>query len=201
MSGFCLVSGLALALGLSGQLEITQGTYRTSGAVVWSGQEGTYILTCKHYRDPALKWTAREGGRTLQGEHTLLSRTEDLALLWTRERWVGLVYDIAPKAPATLPVVFVNDRTLPKPWPFGCPLYRLEEQNEPGSSGRPLLRDGKLIGVCWGKVDGASAYIRHDSIMRFLNEAQGKSQLQESTRNMVRRSQPAPTVHRVSYGR
>jgi hypothetical protein len=175
MDGLSLVSGMVLALSLTGQLEVTQGSLRTSGAVIWSGEEGTYILTCRHYREASAKWTAREGAVSVEGTHTLLSRNDDLALLWTRQRWTGKVHTIARKAPVT-PMVFVNDHTLPKRWPFGCPLYLIPGSIELGQSGSPLLHNGELYGVCWGQCDGASAYIRHDSILGFLSEAQWSSQ-------------------------
>lgn len=148
-------------------LRIVQSSGLTRGCVIRAVPGSTWILTCKHGRTPGDPWQAGP----LTGDVTITDPNHDLALLITGKRWTGPVLQLADKEPA-LPVVFIHDKTLPRPWPFGCPLHLSTHRHTAGESGLPLVIEGRVYGVRWGGLDGASLWVPRGAVERFLKGVQ-----------------------------
>lgn len=155
-----LMIGTSLAAAEPSVLRISQSGKRTSGCVIQSTTNGTWILTCKHGRRASDPWFAGP----LSGSYTRCADKDDLALLWTRERWQGPVLKLAETEPK-LPLVFAGRG----PLPWGSPFYWTKHPVRAGDSGLPLVVGGKLCGVLAGiGSEGDALFTTREDIRRFL---------------------------------
>lgn len=141
-------------------------THRTEGVVIRADQQGTLILTCKHGRQKA-SWNATNNRQQITGCHIALDRHADLALLWSPQRWQGKATPMAPESsPVMLPQKLVDDPTL-----GGIAfLWLTQRRTEPGESGKPLLYNGAVCGILWGRLlkRQGTLYIQQSELTRFL---------------------------------
>lgn len=146
-------------------VRIKQSGFVTCGAVVKSEPGCTWVLTCRHSRNPRDPWKAGK----LSGTRTILCESADLALLVTADVWRGPVLSIAAVEPKpALPIRFVNNRLLPCPLPFGCPMYELPALVRPGDSGMPLVIGGEVYGVLFDQTEGCGLFTRRADVERFV---------------------------------
>lgn len=145
-------------------------TYRTEGVVIRTDQQGTLILSCRHGRQRAA-WTATNNRQQITGHHIALDPHSDLALLWSPQRWAGKATPLAPEnCPTNLPLRVVTHHTLQGGTAF---LWSTHRRSLKGESGKPLLCQGKVVGILWGtfvqddKRPG-TLYITQSELTRFL---------------------------------